>query len=519
MSNQDIKPDEARALALRYCAQPRLVKRKDTGEAFWLPCRSRIYADCPRCATAYRRDYGTIFRSGALAGCYPELREGRADYRDITGDQLEDYDFFFMTLTAPSFGATHKVPTAAWEQKHPSRAWRCEGCGEIHTAKDRHLVGVPVDTDSYLYHSAVAWNSAVGSLWNVTRTAIRQRFPGVEYVVVNELQVRGALHLHVILRVQRQQFTEKSSTAIARKLARIARGAGTSARCVYRWEDPETGEAEFRDEPLRHVADGRVVETQKAQWGRRSEVTVIGHGRKEESPEGALSYVSKAVSYTLKSFGNSIPVGERTEFAEHMYRLERAAREVVMPCCANYVEEGAPEHVCHGKRHARLGASAKPLSVSRGWSLTGLTGREALRAHQRIVASQLAEGNAGPGVPSRHGTALAGWISESIASVDAYPNSVLGVDATVYFTGSPLERRLRPPLLREGLAPRVGWRAPHHVPVDDERARPLALPWEWDGLPEHDAGSVGEDTNAKSIDGLLTMLTASGVAKLQAIAA
>ena len=107
--------------------------------------------------------------------------------------------YFFLTLTAPSFGATHNVPKRGERKK-------CR-CGAWHDAeKDIDLRGVPLDCDKYDYSGQAYFNYQIGKLWNTTLTLLRKKFPDLCFAKVYEWQQRGALHVHVILRIPAADF-------------------------------------------------------------------------------------------------------------------------------------------------------------------------------------------------------------------------------------------------------------------------------------------------------------------------
>src|SRR5690606_5386241 len=142
-------------------------------------CGSRQKSRCPSCAELYRGDWAAIARSGVF-----------------NGDPLASR-FYLLTLTAPSFGAVHRVPKSGGTSRR-----RCR-CGATHSATDAGLRGVPVDEAGYDYAGLVAWNRDSGTLWDNTRRRLRDHFAGVEFFVVREWQERGALHLHALIRIPR----------------------------------------------------------------------------------------------------------------------------------------------------------------------------------------------------------------------------------------------------------------------------------------------------------------------------
>lgn len=80
------------------------------------------------------------------------------------------------------------------------------------------------------------WNAEAGQKWNRLRTQLRRDFPDLEFMRVVEVQDRGALHLHVIVRSEAEL-----DPAYIRRLA-MAYGFGHS-----------TDLAPFREEHRRYV--------------------------------------------------------------------------------------------------------------------------------------------------------------------------------------------------------------------------------------------------------------------------
>lgn len=142
------------------CERPILVVDRDSGETVKVRCGTRRAAECVSCAALYSGDASAILRAGAL-------------------DAEPGTVIVMLTLTAPSFGAVHRVPReasprlsadarAAWQ----ARAGRTKcRCGQVHAVGDR-LAGVALDVDSYDYEGQAAWNAGFGRLWNRTATRL-----------------------------------------------------------------------------------------------------------------------------------------------------------------------------------------------------------------------------------------------------------------------------------------------------------------------------------------------------------
>ena len=117
------------------CLNPLAMRNNETGETVNVRCGTRSEKKCAGCSWLYKKDTAKILRSGLVGGAYR---------------------YFFLTLTAPSFGRTHLVP------KRGERR-RCR-CGVWHDAeKDIDLRGVPLDCDRYDYAGQALFNYQIAS--------------------------------------------------------------------------------------------------------------------------------------------------------------------------------------------------------------------------------------------------------------------------------------------------------------------------------------------------------------------
>ncbi len=273
-------------------------------------CGSRIKNRCASCAELYRNDWAAIARSGVFDG------------------PVEDFRFYLLTLTAPTFGRVHRVPRDGG--KPPVRC----GCGSVHTVKDAGLRGVPLDPASYDYAGQVAWNRDSGVLWDRTRRALRDRWESVEFFIVREWQDRGVLHVHAILRIARGE----APTAVT------LRDRAQAATAISK-------------------IDGTVIE-----WGAQAQCDAF---RADGDGAKTIWYLSKALNYVLKDVAtgsNEVPVA----VWRHQVALGDAARR--MRCS----RDCAPQD-CASLVHRRYGSRSQVVSASRrtkrrpGWSFTGLT--------------------------------------------------------------------------------------------------------------------------------------------------
>ncbi|TGB08609.1 replication initiator protein RepSA [Streptomyces sp. MZ04] len=182
-----------------------LTKDKTTGETLHhystqnepggrlrLACGNRRASRCPSCAWTYAGDTYHLIRAG-LAG---------DDRRDVPST-VRDHPRVFTTLTAPSFGPVHNRPDRG----------TCR-CGTHHPTDDSAL-GTALDPTTYDYAAAVLFNNHAGDLWMRFTTRLRREIAAragltqralkdsacLSYGKVAEFQKRGALHFHVVIRL------------------------------------------------------------------------------------------------------------------------------------------------------------------------------------------------------------------------------------------------------------------------------------------------------------------------------
>lgn len=324
MTERTSEDNAARAAVLeRGCSAP--IK---TATGVWVRCGSRIKSKCGSCAELYRGDWAAIARSGVFDG------------------PVEQYRFYLLTLTAPSFGGVHRVPREG--------SANCR-CGSVHDAADAGLRGVPLDEGSYDYAGQVAWNRDAGLLWDRTRRRIRDRWDSLEYFIVREWQDRGVLHVHALVRIKRFEAPDQDTL----------RDAARTATAVSR-------------------IDGSLVE-----WGAQADCKAF---RADGDGAKTIWYLSKALSYVLKDVASdsaAVPVA----VWRHQVALGDAARRMR---CARDCE---PQD-CSSLVHQRYGSRSQVVSASRrtvkrtGWSFTGLTRtvqRQLRRAWWNLVRTDAGE--------------------------------------------------------------------------------------------------------------------------------
>lgn len=313
-------------------------------------CGSRIKSACGSCAELYRGDWAAIARSGVFDG------------------PVEQFRFYFLTLTAPSFGKVHRVPRDVGQ-----RVGMCD-CGVRHGVGDAGLRGVPLDISIYDYAGQVAWNRDSGVLWDRTRRRIRDRWDSAEYFIVREWQDRGVLHVHALVRIDRADAPSS---------------------------------AELRDAARSAVAFSK-IDRALVKWGAQSQCDVF---RADGDGAKSIWYLSKALNYVMKDVVHQ-GTDVHPQVWAHVFALNQAARSIR---CAIDCDSAS----CNGRVHHRYGARSQVVSASRrtkhrtGWSFIGLTRtvqrrlrREWMEAHLAATTAAASESSCSSPVEVVEGRAL-----------------------------------------------------------------------------------------------------------------
>ncbi|MCT2043673.1 hypothetical protein M3D15_10120 [Pseudoclavibacter alba] len=259
------------------------------------------------------------------------------------------------------------------------------------------MTGVPVDMDSYDYAGQVRWNRDHGALWRRTNIYLRRSLPEFDYAVVREFQKRGAIHLHVLLRLPAGTRFVEAKEAIERVVESVSVSPFDSEKPVV--------------------------------WGEQVDVQdlgLIGVGRAvEESASRAVRYIGKVIGYVAKTFTHEVSLLRSTPQGRaamaHQEKLRNAAHkleyepkkpmmtkewpedpeypglpdvskpyEIVKTDTLTYLPERN-----HSGRKENFGAANQVVTVSRktnnrrGWSIHGLT-RKKLHEERKQYAQKLA---------------------------------------------------------------------------------------------------------------------------------
>lgn len=196
------------------CARPiRLMgveADRETGElrhkSLLVACKDRRASVCPACSYLYKADAWILVSAGLTGGKGVDPVIGH-------------HPRLFVTLTAPSFGPVHRS-TASVGSCHPRPGRPTCAHGVAMTCRERHdhddsRLGTPMCRKCFDYERAVLWNLTSPRLWQRTVVRLRQRLAAtaslslgdfrreccLTYVKVAELQRRGLVHFHAVVRL------------------------------------------------------------------------------------------------------------------------------------------------------------------------------------------------------------------------------------------------------------------------------------------------------------------------------
>ena len=351
--------DEHRSRLLREvvravsCSYPvRLVGQSvnlATGEwaerQFKIACKDRRRSVCAACSERYETDAWIIAAAG--------INGGKGVPESVSFSPR-----LFVTVTAPSFGAVHTRGIAGGcVVANPHRPGCCvhgvpTNCQLVHDATDARI-GHPLCASCFDVTGAIWWNAQSTRLWSETIRRARQnlmhelgtsRRKGshsirLEYVKVVEMQRRGLVHFHALVRLDESAEVASCDGAI---LARAVRQAIRTTRT-------HDGAGEYR-------------------FGRVADVQILGEGVSDV--KGAANYLAKYVTKTAsgtlelaRRFSSRAGI-ERVVADEHLRELALTAWDLGMT------------------RHANtLGYRGQFLTKSRGYSTTFAELRAARRAY------------------------------------------------------------------------------------------------------------------------------------------
>lgn len=309
-----------------HCLHPMRIVAADAPRGYRIVrCGSKSWSYCSHCANLYQMDQNTVVGSGCL--------------RRQLDKKVEDFKFYAVTLSAPSFGKVHSYSSVEGQ-------YRC-ACGGFHYKDTDPLLGVPVQKYYYRYSDHIRWNAHVTELLKYTMKYLADKIPAMEYVAAREWQRRGVLHVHLLVRVPK---TEKRAK-VMRELRRLK---------LYKMEGYG--------------------------WGRNHYIDDIP----EERMGAVVSYLTKSLGKTAHQQSSRYGILSE-ELQGHYAKLDKHAR---LTHCSKGVHCTLGE--CDRKNHKQFGWNGHLLTTSAGWSLsdakTTLTSIRKERA-EYMEEKRMEEGN------------------------------------------------------------------------------------------------------------------------------
>lgn len=203
-------------------------------------CGNRRESVCPSCSRLYARDTFEMVRCGVQGG------------KNVPA-QVADNPLVFLTLTAPSFGPVHG--TRSGKPCHPRREGQLCPHGRPLWCTTRHdeddsLLGQPICPDCYRYDHHLMWQWWAPELWRRFTIALGRHLAqlldvkpsklrdvcSVQFAKVAEMQTRGAIHFHALIRLDgpaNQGIGAPAPAGLtAEVLAQIAREAAASVSYI-----------------------------------------------------------------------------------------------------------------------------------------------------------------------------------------------------------------------------------------------------------------------------------------------
>jgi hypothetical protein len=366
----------------------------EPGGVLLVACKDRRESVCPPCAARYRADAWHVFAAGVTAGRKSGADGDDAAVDDVDGDDGWGNPVVLATFTAPSFGRVHAARDGGvcravrGGQGGKRGRGRCEhgrplGCPARHDAGDG-LVGAPLCVDCADLTGQVLWNAHVGELWRRTviyayralaalAPALGGRPVGVRqirellrlsYVKVAEFQKRGAVHLHVLARLDGVDLDDPDAVLPAPAWAGVELLAAALRRAAGRVSV---------DLP---VVDGHTAAV--ARWGRQLDVRSV----RANEVDGArvagylAKYATKTVSDSVSGLPASRPpAGEAPDMGRvpaHVAALTEAVRKLARLATCRTLRLARHVHT--------LGFRGHVTSKSRRYSTTFTALRNARRA-------------------------------------------------------------------------------------------------------------------------------------------
>jgi hypothetical protein len=339
------------------------------------PCGNRRAHVCPACSEVYRGDAWQLVVSG--------VRGGKG-----VPESVVEHPLVFATFTAPSFGPVHTMRESASGSRlacRPRRGGetcphgRSLACSKHHREDDPCL-GEAICPECFDSERAALWNHNTSKLFKRTRTyvereiarqaGITQKAAGelvrVSYTKVAEFQRRGAVHFHLLWRLDGRGEDDQLVAPPGEFDARLLADAITAAlpKSTVPAEDEDAG---------------------PYGWGTQHEVRPLDLRGDLREASRVAGYIAK---YATKSTKDAGGLDYRIEHAHELDRLP--CREHAKRLIAGAWHAGDREHVDTERirRWAhQFGFGGHCFTKSRRYSTTFKALRQARAEHAAAAAT------------------------------------------------------------------------------------------------------------------------------------
>ncbi|MEL4505492.1 replication initiator [Luteococcus sp. H138] len=357
--------------------------------ALFQRCGNRRASVCPACSRVYARDTFEVVRCGVTGG-------------KTVPESVADNPLLFLTLTAPSFGPVH-----GHRNGKPCRLRRandralCEHgrptwCMAKHGDHDECL-GQPLCSDCYRYDHHLVWQWWAPELWRRFTISLGRALanelgikPGklrdhcsIQYAKVAEVQARGAIHYHALIRLDGPALlgigAPAPDTITTSRLADLVEHAATSLR--YTAPPPVEGQAP-------------VV----LAFGPQVDVKQVRDHHRPDDPDAALK-PAQVAAYLAKYATKDASDATTNRNNPHFQRLNalcrtwateaalrQTRRDTGQPCTIPLWRGGIDPYAKIGKRTRDLGYRGHFATKSRRYSLTLGALRRARARFQTLLA-------------------------------------------------------------------------------------------------------------------------------------
>lgn len=309
-------------------------------------CGNRRSSRCPSCARLYQGD------------AYQRVLAGIVGGKDVPAS-VAGNPLVFVTLTAPSFGAVCHRPG---KRARTCRHGRARFCSVVHDP-GAEVAGSPLCPECYDYAGQVLFNALASRAWKalmdnlyhhlaraagLSRAGVRKRVR-IEYLRVAEYQARGAIHFHVVMRLDGPEGSGSPVPGWASGDLLCAAVRSAVAVTTVRVESAALGKRVFR-------------------FGTQHDAEVVDFAGSGFSPEHVAAYLAKYVTKGTEDVGGAdVEIRHRSRIAElgrnaHVRALMYAAWDLGRVADLARMRTRA---WCH-----TLGYRGRVVTASRGFSVT-----------------------------------------------------------------------------------------------------------------------------------------------------